>query len=86
MKLTSQSRLQLTIQKMFFLLLFISSIGMLAWISNHYTIEFDLTANQRHSLSGNSIELLNSLDKTVTVHAYTTDAVTKKAIPEIISR
>jgi ABC-type uncharacterized transport system involved in gliding motility auxiliary subunit len=59
---------------------------MLAWISNHYTIEFDLTANQRHSLSGNSINLLNSLDKSVTVHAYTTDAVTKKAITEIISR
>ncbi len=86
MKLTNQSRLQLSVQKIFFLLLFISSTGMLAWISNHYTYQFDLTANQRHSLSGNSIGLLNSLDKSVTVHAYTTDVVTKKAITEIISR
>lgn len=86
MKLTSQSRLQLTVQKIIFLLLFISSIGMLAWISNHYTFQYDLTANQRHSLSYSSIELLNSLDQSVTVHAYTTEAVTKKAITEIISR
>ncbi len=86
MKLTNQSRLQLTIQKFVFLLLFISSIGMLAWISNHYNFQLDLTANQRHSLSNNSIELLNNLNKSVTIHAYTNDEVTKKAISEIISR
>ena len=86
MKLSNQSRLQLTIQKIIFLLLFISSIGMLAWITNHYTYQFDLTANKRHSLSSNSIELLNVLNKEITVHAYTTDDVTKKAIQEIISR
>ena len=86
MKLSSQSRLQLTIQKIIFLLLFVSSIGMLAWISNHYSYQFDLTANKRHSLSDSSIELLRTLDKAVTVHAYTTDDVTKQAISEIISR
>ncbi len=59
---------------------------MLAWISNHYNIQFDLTANKRHSLSANSIELLNKLNKNVTIHAYTTDDVTKKAITEIINR
>jgi len=86
MKLSNQSRLQLTIQKFIFLLLFISCIGMLAWISNHYSYQFDLTANKRHSLSSSSIELLNVLDKDITVHAYTTDDVTKKAIREIIGR
>lgn len=86
MKLTRQSRLQLTIQKIIFLSLFISSIGMLAWISNHYTFQFDLTANQRHSLTSNSIDLLQRLDNSVTVHAYTSDDITKKAISEIINR
>ena len=86
MKLSNQSRLQLTIQKIIFLSLFICSIGMLAWITNHYTYQFDLTANKRHSLSSSSIDLLNVLDKDITVHAYTTDDVTKKAIKEIISR
>lgn len=86
MKLSDQSRLQLAIQKIIFLLLFISSIGMLAWISNHYSYQFDLTANKRHSLSSNSVDLLNTLDGAVTVHAYTTDDVTRQAINEIISR
>jgi len=86
MKLSNQSRLQLTIQKFIFLLLFLSSIGMLAWITNHYNYQFDLTANKRHSLSSSSVELLNNLDKAVTVHAYTTDDVTKQAIQEIITR
>ncbi len=86
MKLSHQSRLQLNIQKIVFLLLFASSIGMLAWITDHYNYQFDLTANKRHSLSSNSVELLKTLDKVVTVHAYTTDEVTKQAIQEIISR
>ena len=86
MKLSDQSRLQLATQKIIFLLLFISSIGMLAWISNHFSYQFDLTANKRHSLSSNSVDLLNTLDGAVTVHAYTTDDVTRQAINEIISR
>ena len=73
-------------QKIIFLVLFISCIGMLAWLSNHYTYQFDLTANKRHSLSSDSIDLLKLLDKEVIVHAYTTDEVTQKAIAEIISR
>ena len=73
-------------QKVIFLVLFISCIGMLAWLSNHYTYQFDLTANKRHSLSSDSIDLLKLLDKEVIVHAYTTDEVTQKAIAEIISR
>lgn len=86
MKLSNQSRLQLTAQKFIFLLLFICSIAMLAWLTNHYTYQFDLTANKRHSLSNSSIDLLNVLDKSVTVHAYTTDNVTRQAIKEIIGR
>ena len=86
MKLSRKSRLQLSMQKIIFLVLFISCIGMLAWLSNHYTYQFDLTANKRHSLSSDSIDLLKLLDKEVIVHAYTTDEVTQKAIAEIISR
>ncbi len=86
MKLSSQSRLQLNLQKFIFLLLFLSCIGMLAWLSHHYNQQFDLTANKRHSLSNNSIDLLNKLNKPVTVHAYTTDDVTSQAVQEIIQR
>jgi len=86
MKLSEQSRLQLKLQKFIFLLLFLSSIGMLAWLTHHYNKQFDLTANNRHSLSGNSLELLNTLNKEVIVHAYSTDEITKTAIKEIIQR
>jgi len=86
MNISSQSRLQLTIQKLVFLLLFTSSIGMLAWITHQFSYQFDLTANKRHSLSSNSIELLNTLNKEVIVHAYTNDEITRKAISEIIRR
>lgn len=86
MKLSRHSQLQLSIQKGIFLLLFISILGMLAWVSNHYNQQFDLTENKRHSLSSSSITLLNTLDGTVSVHAYTTDDVTRQAIQEIIQR
>lgn len=86
MKLTRKTQLQLRIQKTIFLLLFVSALGMLAWLSNHYSYQFDLTANKRHSLSDSSVELLQVLDQPITVHAYTTDEVTQKAIREIIAR
>jgi ABC-type uncharacterized transport system involved in gliding motility auxiliary subunit len=86
MKLSEQSRLQLKLQKFIFLLLFLSCIGMLAWLTHHYNKQFDLTANNRHSLSSNSLELLNTLNKEVIVHAYSTDEITKTAIKEIIQR
>lgn len=86
MKLSNQTRWQLSLQKTVFLLLFISILSMLAWVTDHYSHQFDLTANKRHSLSSNSIELLDTLDKPVTVHAYSNDDVTKQAIQEIITR
>ena len=86
MKLNNQSHIQLTIQRVIFLLLFATCIGMLAWITNHYSYQFDLTANKRHSLSSDSVDLLNSLHGPVSVHAYSNDEVTKKAIQEIIAR
>ena len=86
MKLSNKSRTQLNIQKFVFLLLFISGIGMLAWLTNFYSYQFDLTANKRHSLSSNSVQLLGKLDQTIIVHAYTTEEVTQKAIQDIIGR
>ena len=86
MKLSNKSRTQLNIQKFVFLLLFISGIGMLAWLTNFYSYQFDLTANKRHSLSSNSVQLLGKLDQTIIVHAYTTEELTQKAIQDIIGR
>jgi len=86
MQLSNKTRLQLKIQKFIFLFLFIFSIALLAWLSNHYTKQFDLTTNQRHSLSENSVDLLNTLDEKVTLNAYVTDASTRQAVSVIIKR
>ncbi len=86
MQLSNKTRLQLKIQKFIFLFLFITTIGLLAWLSNHYSAQFDLTTNQRHSLSQNSIDLLDQLSSEITLHAYVSDADTRKAVTEIIRR
>jgi len=86
MQLSNKTRLQLKIQKFIFLFLFIFSIALLAWLSDHYTKQFDLTTNQRHSLSENSIDLLNTLDEKVTLNAYVSDASTRQAVSVIIKR
>lgn len=86
MKLSKKTHTQLTVEKIVFLVLFISIIGMLAWITNNYNKQFDLTANKRHSLSDSSINLLKTLNDEVAIHAYTNDEITKKAITEIIGR
>jgi len=86
MQLSNKTRLQLKIQKFIFLFLFISSIALLAWLSNHYTKQFDLTSNQRHSLSDNSIDLLHTLDDKVVLYAYVNDTSTQQAVSVIIKR
>ena len=86
MRIDRQTRIQLTIQKVVFLCLFLGIIGMLAWLSGHYQWQFDLTANKRHSISQESARLLDKLPGEIVVHAYTRDEVTGQAIGEIISR
>lgn len=86
MQLSSKTRLQLQLQKIIFLLLFIACIGLLAWLGNHYNKRWDITSNQRHSLSQNSIDLLNTLNDKVTLNAYVSDDSTRTAVSEIIQR
>ncbi len=86
MQLTSKIRLQLKLQKFIFLVLFFTAIGLLAWLSNHYSTRFDLTSNQRHSLSQRSIDLLNTMHGKIIFNAYVTDNTTRQAVDEIIQR
>jgi len=86
MRIDRQTRIQLAIQKAVFLFLFLGIIGMLAWLTDHYQWQFDFTANKRHSISQESVRLLDKLPGEIVVHAYTRDEVTGQAIAEIISR
>ena len=87
MKLSKTLRLQLLIQKYIFVVLLLTVTGLLAWLSQQHSVQFDWTANKRNSLSQGSIELLHALKEPVLVNVYLQDEPTvKKAVEEILGR
>lgn len=73
MKLTQQSRAHIRLQNLFFLILFLSVVGMLAWLSQRYHFEFDWTAGQRNTLSEATQKLLTQLDQPLSVTVFIED-------------
>lgn len=57
----SRLRWQIRLQSGLFLVLFLAAMGLLAWLSQLNPLSFDLSANQRNSLSNESIRLVKSL-------------------------
>ena len=57
-------------QHLWFVLLFLLTLGLLAWLSTRYVWSVDCTANQRHSLSATSQKLLASLALPPRISAY----------------
>ena len=87
MKITKNIRLQLAIQKYIFIVLLLTVSGLLAWISQQHSVQFDWTANKRNSLSQGSIELLRALEHPVVVNVYLQgDTTVKAAVEEILNR
>jgi ABC-type uncharacterized transport system involved in gliding motility auxiliary subunit len=87
MKITKTIRLQLIIQKYIFAVLLLTVAGLLAWLSQQHSVQFDWTANKRNSLSQGSIELLHTMQTPIVVNVYLQDDPTvKKAVEEILNR
>ncbi len=85
MRLTKQNRLLLRLQSAIFLVLFLCSIGVLAWLSHQYNFRSDWTSNQRNSLSSSSIKLLATLKHPVVIRSYqAADEGTIQAATEIL--
>jgi ABC-type uncharacterized transport system involved in gliding motility auxiliary subunit len=57
----SRLRWQFRLQSSLFVVLFLALMGLLAWLSQLNPLSIDLTANQRNSLSAESIRLIKSL-------------------------
>jgi len=57
----SRLRWQFRLQSSLFVVLFLAFMGLLAWLSQLNPLSFDLTANQRNSLSAETIRLVKSL-------------------------
>ena len=70
MQVTPRSRLQLAAQSILFVLLLLTSVGLLAWASTQYGFRADWTYRHRNSLSPASVKLLGTLKGPITATAY----------------
>lgn len=70
MKIDTLIRRSLRIQHSLFLLLFITLLGLLAWLGQRYQFEVDLSATARHSLTPATINLLEEMPGPISITAY----------------
>jgi ABC-type uncharacterized transport system involved in gliding motility auxiliary subunit len=70
MRATRESRFQLRLASTSFVVLLLTVIGLLLWLSRDYHLQFDWTHNSRNTLSEASRNLLKTLDKPVHVTAF----------------
>ncbi len=87
MKVTRKSHLQYRIQHIIFIILLLACIGFAGWLSNEYNHRSDWTAGSRHSLSTDTLQLLEQLPFEINLRSYQPDNPTlMQAITEILNR
>ncbi len=89
MELNRKTRIQFRIQHFVFLVLFLTVIGLLAWLSHRYSFEADWTATGRNTLSEASIRLVERMPEPVSIVAFARDSSlvpTRRNIEELIRR
>ena len=89
MKTNHKIRTQLRFQNILFLLLLLTIVGLLGWLSQRYSYEADWTANRRNTLSEASIKLLQRMPGPIQITAFARDSEllpTRKKIRELIER
>ena len=70
MEITKKNRNQLRIQNIIFIILFSTVIGLLAWLTNQYSFESDLTKNNRNTLSDVSVKLLQQMHAPIKITTF----------------
>ncbi len=89
MEVNRKTRMQFRIQNLVFLVLFLTVIGLLAWLSQRYNFESDWTASGRNTLSQASITLLQRIPAPVTITAFARESnliPTRRNIEDLIQR
>ena len=87
MILSRKLRLQLQLQKIIFIALLLTAVGLLGSLASKHSAQLDWTSNKRNTLSQSSIELLQTLEHPVLVTVYVQDDETvHAAIEEILQR
>lgn len=85
--MNNKSQLALRLQNILFTSLFVLFIGLLAYVGKTYNKRFDVTQNQRNSLSETMQSLLKTLDKTLDITAYVPDdAVVKTNLKQLMDK
>jgi ABC-type uncharacterized transport system involved in gliding motility auxiliary subunit len=75
------------LQNLIFTLFFLVIIGLLGWLSNRYTVQFDWTNGGRNSLSEASLSLINRIDDPIKITAYAfEDKLIRDQINDLIGR
>lgn len=89
MEITNKTRRQLRIQAWTFIILFLTVIGLLGWLSTRYNKELDWTATGRNTLSKASDAVLDKLKAPVTITSYASGGETgpvHSRVRELIKR
>ncbi|MCW9024633.1 MAG: GldG family protein [Gammaproteobacteria bacterium] len=89
MEINRKTLLQLRIQNIIFLVLFLCVIGLLAWLSKTYNYQADWTATQRNTLSKASSKLLERIPGQIKITAFASESdllPVRKKIKDIVNR
>jgi len=87
MKISRKKHRYIRLQNILFTVLFVGCLGLLAWLSTQYTHQSDWTANNRNSLSAQSIQLLGKLKKPIEITAYASEIdILRQQITELTAK
>jgi len=70
MQVTKKTHLQIRLQNIFFVAVFLVFISMLAWLGERYNVNSDWTKNSRNTLSDSSIGLLEKIDGPISITSF----------------
>jgi ABC-type uncharacterized transport system involved in gliding motility auxiliary subunit len=87
MRHTPNTKWQLRLMNVSFVVLFLVAVGLLQWLAREYHLQFDWTQARRHSLSPASITVVERLKEPLKITAYaSTRGDTRRTIQEIVTR
>ena len=87
MQVTRKSRLHIRLLNIAFVVLFLTAMGLLAWLSTRYTYQADWSAGARNTLSEPSRKLLTTFKDPIEITAFASDnAMLRKRITTLIGR
>lgn len=70
MHINTKTRITAKLQSIIFVVLLITSVSLIAWLSLSYDRKYDWTSTGRYDLSSSTIEILQQLDKPLTINIY----------------